>query len=96
MRSYDIAPSDTGKWGIPVCDVEFEPGGMAISPKAYCCEECRKDAWIIKRAAKLLKRYSDKQVLEILRLSYESKHRWGCIAAVLSDKENQIPVPENY
>jgi hypothetical protein len=51
----------------PVCDVEVEPGGLEISPRAYCCEQCRKDAWVLRRASKLVEGLSDQRVIEILR-----------------------------
>jgi hypothetical protein len=51
----------------PLCDVRFEQTGMAISPKRFCCDDCKMDAWIIKRAAKLLEGLSDERVLEIIR-----------------------------
>lgn len=37
----------------PVCGVEFEQGGIQISPKAYCSDACRMDAYAIRRVAKL-------------------------------------------
>ena len=40
---------------------------MAISPKRFCCDECKMDAWIIKRAAKLLEGLTDERALKILR-----------------------------
>src|SRR5262245_33983389 len=61
-RSLIIKASDTAKYPMsegltkcssPVCEVEFGPSGMAISPRVYCCDQCRKDVWVLKRAASL-------------------------------------------
>src|SRR5215470_15901334 len=38
----------------PLCDVRFLQTGMAISPKRFCCNKCKQQASIIKRAAALL------------------------------------------
>ena len=38
----------------PLCDVRFQQTGLAISPKRFCCDECKQQASIIKRAARLL------------------------------------------
>jgi len=51
----------------PLCSVRFDQTGMAISPKRFCCDECKMDAWIIKRAAKLLEGLTDERALKILR-----------------------------
>src|SRR4029453_7927607 len=51
----------------PLCDVSFQQTGLAISPKRFCCEECKQQASIIKRAARLLSGLHDSRVLEILR-----------------------------
>jgi hypothetical protein len=51
----------------PLCDVRFQQTGLAISPKRFCCDECKQQASIIKRAARLLSGLSDSRVLEILR-----------------------------
>ena len=52
----------------PLCDVRFRQTGMAISPKRFCCNECKQQASIIKRAAALLAGLEDSRVLEILRI----------------------------
>jgi hypothetical protein len=52
----------------PVSIVRFEQTGvMRLEPRKYCCDQCRQDAWGIKRAAKLLEGLSDTEVLRILR-----------------------------
>jgi hypothetical protein len=51
----------------PVCDVRFEQTGMKIKPKRFCCDGCKMDAWVIKRAAKLFGPLSDERALEVLR-----------------------------
>jgi hypothetical protein len=35
--------------------------------RRFCCDQCRMDAWVLKRAAKLSEVVTDKRVLEILR-----------------------------
>jgi len=51
----------------PFCSVRFEPSGMKIKPKRYCCGECKMDAWALRRSAKLLTNLSDAEALKILR-----------------------------
>ena len=51
----------------PLCDVRFKQTGMTISPKRFCCDECKQQASIIKRASRLLEGFTDGEVLEILR-----------------------------
>jgi hypothetical protein len=51
----------------PLCDVPFPQTGLKIEPRRFCCGECRQQASIIKRAAKLLKGLSDERVLEIIQ-----------------------------
>jgi hypothetical protein len=51
----------------PLCQVRFLPAGMAISPKKFCSESCRMNAWILKRAATLLAGIPDQDALEIMR-----------------------------
>jgi hypothetical protein len=57
----------------PLCDVRFPQTGMAIIPKRFCCDECKQQASIIKRAAMLLEGLTDKKVIEILR------HYWPSV-----------------
>jgi len=38
------------KWFSPFCSVEFEPSGLEMEPKRYCCDGCKMD---ILRPAKL-------------------------------------------
>ena len=45
----------------PLCTVEFQPSGLQMEPKRYCSTQCRQQASLIRRAAKLL------QVLPIAR-----------------------------
>jgi hypothetical protein len=52
----------------PVCDVQFhQTGMMRMEPRRFCCPECRMDAWVIKRASKLLEGLADERVIQILR-----------------------------
>jgi hypothetical protein len=52
----------------PVCEVRFEQTGvMRLEPRKYCCDQCRQDAWVIKRAAKLLEGFTDAEAIKILR-----------------------------
>jgi hypothetical protein len=52
----------------PVCDVRFEQTGMVrMEPRRFCNDRCRMDAWILKRAAKLLEGLTDDDALRILR-----------------------------
>jgi hypothetical protein len=55
-----------GTCGSPVCSVRFDQTGMAISPKRFCCDQCKLNTWAIRKAAKLLKGYSPADVYEIL------------------------------
>jgi len=40
---------------------------MRLEPRKYCCDQCRQDAWVIKRAAKLLEGFTDAEAIKILR-----------------------------
>jgi hypothetical protein len=50
----------------PLCDVRFQQTGLAISPKRFCCDECKQEASLIRRVAALLAGLEDSRVLEIL------------------------------
>lgn len=50
-----------------VCPVRFEQTGMEISPKRFCSNGCKMDAWAIRRVKALLEGLSDEKALEILR-----------------------------
>ena len=50
----------------PLCDVRFSQTGLAISPKRFCCDECKQQASLIRRVAALLAGLEDSRVLEIL------------------------------
>ena len=41
------------KCSSPVCSVEFEPSGLAMEPKRYCCDSCKMDVYALRRVAKL-------------------------------------------
>jgi hypothetical protein len=56
----------TQKCASPLCSVEFEPSGLKMKPKRFCCDQCKQEASILRRAAKLLEGLSDAEVLEIL------------------------------
>jgi hypothetical protein len=51
----------------PICSIRFEQTGLKIEPKRYCSDQCRQQASIIRRAAKLLEKVSDREALKILR-----------------------------
>ena len=51
----------------PFCSVRFEQSGMEISPKRFCSDACKMDAWALRRVRKLLEEVSDQTALEILR-----------------------------
>lgn len=51
----------------PVCSVEFEPSGLDIKPRRFCSDQCKMDAWVIKRAKELLAGMSDEEKLEVLK-----------------------------
>ena len=51
----------------PVCAAEFEPSGLAMEPRRFCKPSCRMNAWIVKRAAGVLKDIPDERALAILR-----------------------------
>ena len=41
------------KCASPLCSVEFEPSGLAIKPRRFCCDECKIDVYALRRVAKL-------------------------------------------
>jgi len=51
----------------PLCDVRFPQTGLKIEPRRFCCDDCRQEASLIRRVAKLLEGLSDERALEILR-----------------------------
>jgi hypothetical protein len=51
----------------PLCSVRFPQTGLKIEPRRFCSNECRQQASIIRRAAKLFEGLSDSTVLEILK-----------------------------
>jgi hypothetical protein len=51
----------------PLCEVWFEQTGMEISPKRFCCDQCKQEASLVRRVSKLLEGLSDEKVLEVLR-----------------------------
>jgi len=51
----------------PLCSVEFEPSGLPVKPKRFCCDRCKQGASILRRATDLLKDLSDEKALAILR-----------------------------
>jgi hypothetical protein len=40
------------KCASPVCDVRFEPSGLAMEPKRYCSDGCKMDVFAIRRVAR--------------------------------------------
>ena len=50
----------------PLCDVRFPQTGMAISPKRFCCDKCKQQNSIIKRAAALLVPLGKERAWEII------------------------------
>ena len=44
--------SDLVKCSSPVCNVKFEPSGLDIKPKRFCCADCKMDVWAIRRVAR--------------------------------------------
>jgi hypothetical protein len=51
----------------PVCGVRFKQGGLEISRKRFCSNECKMDAWVLRRAIKLLEGLSDEELLAVMR-----------------------------
>jgi hypothetical protein len=51
----------------PLCDVRFPQTGLKIEPRRFCCGECRQQASLIHRVAKLLEALSDDEALRIIR-----------------------------
>ena len=41
------------KCSSPVCEVKFEPSGLAMEPRRYCCDGCKTDVYALRRVAKL-------------------------------------------
>jgi len=70
-EAFTLARNDSGEalsCQSPVCEVRFEQTGvMRLEPRKYCCDQCRQDAWVIKRAAKLLEGFTDAEAIKILR-----------------------------
>ncbi len=50
----------------PICSVRFERSGLTIEPKRYCSDQCRQQASILKRAARLLRPLGKNKAWEIL------------------------------
>ena len=41
------------KCASPTCEVKFEPSGLDIKPKRYCCDACKLDVYALRRVAGL-------------------------------------------
>ena len=52
--------------GSPICLKRFKPSGLSISPRKFCSPQCRQNASVIKRAARLLVGAPEKMIIEIL------------------------------
>jgi hypothetical protein len=50
----------------PLCSMRFEPSGLAIKPRQYCCDRCKQEASLIRRVAELYGLTVEKMV-ELLR-----------------------------
>lgn len=53
----------------PLCSVEFEPSGLPMEPKRFCSDQCKQEASLIRRVAKLLEGYSDQEKLNALKVT---------------------------
>src|SRR5688500_6535913 len=62
----------------PLCDVRFEQSGLAVSPRRFCCDQCKQNASIIRRASKLLQGLSDSELIEIVRSEQASVMQPSC------------------
>jgi hypothetical protein len=52
----------------PVCREGFRQTGiMRLEPRRFCDAKCRQNAWVLRRAAKLLEGLSDKEKLRALK-----------------------------
>jgi hypothetical protein len=51
----------------PLCEVRFPQTGLEMSPKRFCCEQCRQQASLIRRVGALLNDLSDEKLIRILR-----------------------------
>ena len=51
----------------PLCSVAFEPSGLKMEPKRFCCDRCKQEASLIRRVAGLLEGLTDERVIEIVR-----------------------------
>jgi hypothetical protein len=51
----------------PICDVSFPQSGLEIEPRRFCSGDCRQQASLIRRVAKLLENETDERVIEIIR-----------------------------
>jgi len=51
----------------PICSNRFKAGGIIGSPKRFCSDQCRQNASIIQRAAKLLKSLTDDEIVRVIR-----------------------------
>ena len=37
----------------PLCSAYFHQSGTVMQPRRFCCNECRMNAWMIRKVAKL-------------------------------------------
>jgi len=70
----------------PLCDVRFPQTGMAISPKRFCCDKCKQQASLIKRAAALLVPLGKERAWEII---FESMRETVIEVAEVVDEVSQ-------
>jgi hypothetical protein len=50
----------------PLCDVQFQQTGLAISPKRFCSDTCKQQASLIRRVAALLKPLGKEKAWDVL------------------------------
>jgi len=63
----------------PICGNPIEPeteNRWRRTPRKFCCDGCKHDAWAIRRAAELLALLPAEKKLEILAVSTHCKINW--------------------
>src|SRR5262245_16524414 len=73
-RSFDMEPCTTRerhseRCQSPLCSNPVEPivNGWRRTERRFCCAQCRQDASLIRRVAKLLDGKSDQEKLSVLK-----------------------------
>ena len=84
----------------PICNNEIEPEGenWRRTPKKFCSERCKTDAWAIRKTAHLLSGFPTEKKIEILSAvpSHNQCEINGKNHCEITENQRKINVPKAY